>query len=223
MSIELVGNAATVVTIVMFLCPAPQAYRVFKEKCVAPNFNMLPYVTTGMTAMLWLRYALLIHDGPMRNVNLVGSILEVLYSVIFFAYLDHGQASRKNMSILVGAASFTISVLLLVRFMDQKVAIATLGTIASGVNIVTFASPLATLRTVVMSKNCSSFPPFPLQLAMFVTPLLWFLYAQLIHDSFLAVPNGLGIILGIVQLGLRLKYRKNGVEYNKVEGLKMEA
>lgn len=221
MSIELVGHVATVVTIIMFLCPAPLAYTVFKEKQIAQNFNLLPYVTTGMTAILWLRYGLLINDGPMRNVNLVGTILETIYSVIFFTVMDRAQRGRKNSSIVVGSVSFVVSVLLLVRFMDRDVAQNALGMVASGVNIVTFASPLATIKTVLRNQNCSSFPPVPLQLAMFFTPCLWFTYAQLIHDSFLAVPNGLGILLGGLQLGMRLKYP--ATEYKPVQGMKLEA
>ena len=149
MSIELVGHAATVVTIIMFLCPAPLAYKVFTEKSIPQNFNLLPYVTTGMTAILWLRYGLLINDGPMRNVNLVGTILEIIYSIIFFLAMDRPQRGKRNGSILLGAFSFVLSVLLLVRFMEHEVAQNALGLIASGVNIITFASPLATIKTVL--------------------------------------------------------------------------
>ena len=149
MSIELVGHAATVVTIIMFLCPAPLAFKVFREKSISHDFNLLPYVTTGMTATLWLRYGLLINDGPMRNVNLVGTILEIIYSIIFFSAMEGSQRARKNRTILVGAFSFCISVLLLVRFMERDVAQNALGLVASGVNVITFASPLATIQTVL--------------------------------------------------------------------------
>merc|ERR1712130_673693 len=150
-----------------------------------------------------------------------GAVLEWIYSFIFFLYIGPIRP-RKNAVILIGAISFLTSVLLLVKVMEHKVAVQTLGMVASVVNIVTFASPLATLKEVVRTSNCSSFPPLPLQITMFVTPLLWFIYSQLIHDSFLAVPNFLGIILGIVQLGMRAKYPSRPADdYNRLDGVKM--
>lgn len=216
-----VSNAATIVTVSMFLCPFPHAYKTLRTKSAAQSLNILPYVTTGMTAVLWLRYGLLIHDAPMRNVNAIGAVLEWIYSFVFFLYIGPIRP-RKNAVILIGAISFLTSVLLLVKVMEHEVAVQTLGMVASVVNIVTFASPLATLKEVIRTSNCSSFPPLPLQMTMFVTPLLWFTYSQLIHDSFLAVPNFLGIILGIVQLGMRAKYPSRPADdYNRLDGVKM--
>ena len=100
-----------------------------------------------MTAVLWLRYGLLIHDPPMTRVNFVGAILELFYSLIFYRFI--GPIRPKiNTAMILGAFSFTFSCLLLVRFMDDDLAVSTLGTIASVVNVVTFASPLASLKEV---------------------------------------------------------------------------
>ena len=118
-----------------------------RARSCAQNFNLLPYVATAMTAVLWLRYGLLIHDPPMTRVNFVGAILEVFYSLIFYRFIGPIRP-KLNAAMILGAFSFTLSCLLLVRFMEHDLAVSTLGTIASVVNVVTFASPLATLKEV---------------------------------------------------------------------------
>ena len=72
-----------------------------RTKSAAQSLNILPYVTTGMTAVLWLRYGLLIHDAPMTNVNAIGAVLEWIYSFVFFLYIGPIRP-RKNAVILIG-------------------------------------------------------------------------------------------------------------------------
>ena len=75
----------------------------------------------------------------------------------------------------------------------------TVGQVAVGVNIVMYAAPLSTLRTVIQTWNADSIPA-DMVLASSACSTLWFMYGYLVGDSFVAFPNVLGMLLGVVQI-----------------------
>ena len=113
-SIGLLSNVATLVTIFMFLCPFNECRTALQTRTLSPSFNILPYVTTAMTSTLWFTYGLMTEQPPLVRVNIVGIILEVAYSAIFFRI----ARTNKNAKILVGALAFTFSVLALTYIVE---------------------------------------------------------------------------------------------------------
>jgi len=210
---DLVGNGATCVTIIMFLCPFPTIGQINRQKKVPIGFNVYPYAFTAVLATLWWYYGAIIQDGPMIRVNAVGSIIETIYCLILFWRSEPYQVTRPLLSCLLFCIGTLIAVQLFDDIEDGK---SFLGTINVVVNMATFATPLLSVKQVIRSKNCSSFPPLSLQIAMTLTPSLWTWYALIIHDSFLLIPNSLGIALGLFQLSLRLIY-PSGPEPTKAE------
>ena len=57
---DLVGNAATCVTIIMFLCPMPIIGQINRQKAVPHGFNVYPYAFTAVLATLWWYYGAII-------------------------------------------------------------------------------------------------------------------------------------------------------------------
>merc|ERR1711990_1412067 len=57
---DLVGNAATCVTIIMFLCPMPTIGQINRQKAVPHGFNVYPYAFTAVLATLWINYRIFI-------------------------------------------------------------------------------------------------------------------------------------------------------------------
>ena len=104
---------------------------------------------------------------PLVRVNIVGIVLEVAYSAIFFRI----ARTNKNAKILVGALAFTFSVLALTYIVEppgtfqnkgtkldptntflkrvKEFAIQLLGLVCCSVNIICFASPLAAAKEVI--------------------------------------------------------------------------
>ncbi|TKY55189.1 Bidirectional sugar transporter SWEET5 [Spatholobus suberectus] len=75
-------------------------------------------------------------------------------------------------------------------------------------NILMYVSPLTVMRQVIRTKSVK-YMPFLLSLANFVNGVVWTTYALLKWDPFVAVPNGLGTLSGLVQLILyAVYYRK---------------
>lgn len=69
---------------------------------------------------------------------------------------------------------------------DYEKATSHMGIICSGVTILFFAAPLASLLHVIKVKSSESLP-FPIILSTFIVSIQWFLYGLIIHDKFVQV------------------------------------
>lgn len=78
----------------------------------------------------------------------------------------------------------------------------TVGRMAVCFCICLFASPLASLRTVVQQQSTSSIP-VPFTVASILNCFLWTVSGLLdLHDMNVIIPNVLGLLFGLVQAGL---------------------
>ena len=79
-----------------------------------------------------------------------------------------------------------------------------LGLYATGICIVLFASPLSTIATVISSRNAASILA-PLTASQVTNCLMWTVYGVFAaKDIFVWGPNGTGLVLGLIQLALKL-------------------
>ncbi|KAL3834394.1 hypothetical protein ACJIZ3_009130 [Penstemon smallii] len=82
------------------------------------------------------------------------------------------------------------------------------GPIAVVFGIIMYCSPLFVIRNVYKTKRVG-YLSFLFCLASFLNGIAWFIYAFLpTIDLYLAIANGIGILLGIVQLGLLCMFRE---------------
>lgn len=72
---------------------------------------------------------------------------------------------------------------------------------------------LAVQKTVVTTKSVE-YMPFLLSFFLFLNGGVWTLYAVLVQDWFLGVPNGVGFILGTAQLVLYAIYSNAKSSYS---------
>ncbi|GMP53525.1 hypothetical protein CsSME_00018967 [Camellia sinensis var. sinensis] len=85
----------------------------------------------------------------------------------------------------------------------------------SGASLVSmFASPLFVINVVIRTRSVE-FMPFYLSLSTFLMSTSFFLYGILNGDPFIYVPNGIGTILGIVQLALFFYYKNTSGEVSR--------
>uniref|UniRef100_A0A5B6Z1F8 Putative bidirectional sugar transporter SWEET2 n=1 Tax=Davidia involucrata TaxID=16924 RepID=A0A5B6Z1F8_DAVIN len=82
----------------------------------------------------------------------------------------------------------------------------------SGASLISmFASPLFIINLVIRTRSVE-FMPFCLSLSTFLMSTSFFLYGYFNLDPFVYVPNGIGTILGIVQLVLYSHYKNTSRE-----------
>ncbi|PKI55217.1 hypothetical protein CRG98_024508 [Punica granatum] len=83
-----------------------------------------------------------------------------------------------------------------------------LGVICDVFNIIMYGMPLSIMKKVVTTKSVE-YMPFFLSLTGFLNGCIWTSYALIKFDIYLLISNGLGAILGAVQLVLYACYYKS--------------
>ncbi|XP_028072682.1 bidirectional sugar transporter SWEET2-like isoform X4 [Camellia sinensis] len=89
-----------------------------------------------------------------------------------------------------------------------------IGFLSGAALISMFASPLLIIKLVIRTRSVE-FMPFYLSLSTFLMSTAFFLYGIFNFDPFIYVPNGIGAILGIVQLALFFYYKNTSGEASR--------
>ncbi|KAK1592658.1 hypothetical protein Q3G72_028398 [Acer saccharum] len=181
------GVIGNVISVLMFLSPLGTFIRIIKHKSTE-DFQSLPYIST---------------------VNGFGILVEAVYISLFLIYSPSRQI-RITTSVLVGIMDvgfLSAAILVTQLVLEGEVRIYAIGLMGAVLNIIMYASPLSAMKTVVTTKSVE-YMPFLLSFFLFLNGGIWAVYALLVRDYFLGVPNGTGFLLGTAQLLLYAIYRK---------------
>ncbi|KAK9933810.1 hypothetical protein M0R45_020985 [Rubus argutus] len=219
-----IGVIGNLISVLMFLAPVYTFSRIVRNRSTE-EFTSLPYVCTFLNSFLWTYYGI-IKPGAylVSTVNGFGVLAEIIYLSLFLTYATANK--RTNTVIWIGILDVGFPIVaILVTWLALKgdVRINAIGFLGAGLNIIMYASPLAAMKTVVTTKSVE-YMPFWLSFFLFLNGGVWLFYAWLQQDYFLGVPNGMGFLLGTVQLLLYLIYKKptKKEEKNLSSGLRVE-
>ncbi|XP_027338567.1 bidirectional sugar transporter SWEET17 isoform X2 [Abrus precatorius] len=192
----------------MFLSPVPTFWRIMKHKSTE-DFSSIPYICTLLNCSLWTYYGIIkAGEYLVATVNGFGIVVQTIYIILFLIYAPKGI--RAKTSILFGIVDvgiLAVAVIVTQLTLHAEARSGAVGIMGAGLNIVMYSSPLSIMKTVVTTKSVE-YMPFFLSFFFFVNGGVWLLYAVLVRDVILAVPNGSGFLLGAMQLGLYGIYRK---------------
>ncbi|KAB1213969.1 Bidirectional sugar transporter SWEET17, partial [Morella rubra] len=215
----LVLFAGNIISVLMFLSPVAIFWRIIKHRSTE-DFDSLPYVCTLLNSSLWTYYGI-IKSGELlvATVNGFGIVVEIIYILLFIIYAP--TELKVKTAILVGILDvcfLAAAVLVTQLALQGETRIDAVGFLGAGLNIVMYSSPLAIIRTVVTTKSVE-YMPFFLSFFFFLNGGTWALYALLVHDYILLVPNGTGFLLGAAQLVLYAIYRRTSNPCKNVSGV----
>lgn len=157
----------------------------------------MPFVTPGVILV--------------ATVNSIGAAFQFIYAIIFIIYADKSKKLRMSALLMAVFAFFGMVVFVSLRFLETHLRQMVVGYLSVFSLISMFASPLFIINLVIKTQSVE-YMPFYLSLSTFLTSLSFSTYGVLKFDPFLyvsmflQVPNGIGTILGIVQLALYYYY-----------------
>eukprot|EP00090_Calanus_glacialis_P009977 TRINITY_DN18359_c0_g1_i1.p1 TRINITY_DN18359_c0_g1~~TRINITY_DN18359_c0_g1_i1.p1 ORF type:complete len:217 (+),score=52.70 TRINITY_DN18359_c0_g1_i1:74-724(+) len=195
---DIVGNSATITTIIQFLVGSQVCAVFYKNKTTGETSGLTFLVGVVMT-FAWYSYGRLIDDPSIQLVNAVGLVLQTLYCFCFYAFTPSKFDTGRRMVLTV---LFVVLVQLYIRYEDDiPTAQLRLGLLCSSMAVAYCSAPLASVQHVFSTGSTQSMP-FYLILATVAVTGQWTLYGIIIQDSFVLVPNLLGCAVASFQLAL---------------------
>lgn len=197
-----VGIIGNVISLGLFLSPFPTFVKIVKWKSTE-NFSGVPYVVTLLNCLLWIFYGIpVVHPNSLLvvTINSAGCFLEMIYICIFFAYTNKKERVKVCRMLTVVVAVFVaIAVFTLTLAHTHEKRTLIVGSVCVIIGICMYAAPLTILKLVIETKSVK-YMPFYLSLAAFLNGVVWTTYAGIHFDIFVTIPNGLGALLGLIQL-----------------------
>jgi len=196
----------TVCTIGLFLTGTQICARIYRMHSTG-DISGFPFVATFLNCSLWCLYGYSANNSAILLVNTIGACLQAGY-VLF--YIRYSQDRTAYLRLVLSAVAFLacVSYYLQYYLVDNRTIIYHTGLICCFMTVIMFGAPLASLKEVILKKSTDSLS-FPLCFANFIVASEWAIYGVLISDKFVQIPNGLGAILGIIQVSLFLKYPRD--------------
>jgi len=195
---DVVGNAATICTIVQFLVGAQVCLGYYRAKSTGESSIMTFLVGVVMT-FVWMNYGRMVEDSTLQTVNTTGLILQSIYVFAFYSITSHKLQAGKKIFLTI-LLLFIIG-MYIITAEDLKGITLNIGWLGAIMSVAYCSAPLASIHEVCRSGSTKSLP-FYLILTTCVVTGLWSTYGRIIGDSFVMVPNSLGFLAATFQLGL---------------------
>lgn len=202
------GWLATATTMYLYIAPIAPMVTIIRAKSTQ-QFDSTPYLVTCTTCILWVIYASLT-PGRLNPLvtNGIGATAETCFLLIFIIY--HTRPQRTILLAKIGLMLlFTGGIGFAAFVVDTKVSLdaaeTSLGVVCTALNILTYASPLGVMSTVIRTRSVE-FMPLGLSVATLLVSLIWAWYALWVGDLYIAICNNCGVALGIAQVLLYARY-----------------
>uniref|UniRef100_A0A6N2LYG8 Bidirectional sugar transporter SWEET n=1 Tax=Salix viminalis TaxID=40686 RepID=A0A6N2LYG8_SALVM len=210
------GIAGNIFAFGLFVSPIPTYRRIIRNRSTE-QFSGLPYIYALMNCLIcmWYGTPLISADNLLVvTVNSIGTVFQSAYLILFIIYAE-GKTKVSMLALLLGVLGvFAMIVVGSLQIHDQMIRWISVGSLTVVSLISMFASPLFIINLVVRTKSVE-FMPFYLSLSTFLMSTSFLLYGVLNFDAFIYVPNGIGTILGIMQLLLYFHYKKKSIQESK--------
>jgi solute carrier family 50 protein (sugar transporter) len=173
------------------------------------SLNVLPQALMVASTQAWMCYALAVPNGFIVASNLPGAIAAMYFVTTTLPLMPREPHAKRHQvqAVLVGAttAMLTLWTVLVFKAVSHETIVFVLGAYGSAICVLLFASPLSTVADVISTRNAASIYA-PLTGAQCTNCLMWTVYGLAIGDVWVYGPNGTGLVLGLLQLVLKIVY-----------------
>ncbi|XP_057966963.1 bidirectional sugar transporter SWEET2 [Malania oleifera] len=202
------GVAGNIFAFGLFVSPVPTFQRIIRNRSTE-HFSGLPYVYALLNCLicLWYGTPLVSSNNLMvTSVNSVGAVFQLTYIIVFITYIEKAKKVRMVGLLLAVLCLFAIIVVGSLNIINRSMRQIFVGSLSAASLISMFASPLCIINLVIRTQSVE-FMPFYLSLSTFLMSTSFLIYGIFNYDAFIYVPNGIGAVLGVVQLVLYSYYK----------------
>eukprot|EP00759_Apiculatamorpha_spiralis_P048496 PhF_6_TR43674/c0_g1_i1/m.67116/K15382/SLC50A, SWEET; solute carrier family 50 (sugar transporter) len=199
--VDCLAFLSMILTIGMFSYPLRAAREMTANQTIG-NTNPALYSAMLVNCLLWTAYGVITDKITIVICNAVGIVVSS-YTLAVFMLLAM-QATRPYIAVVTTVLG--LSFVLLHETRNDESFVDYLGILGNIASCVMFASPLSGLRAVVASGRADSIPIGQVWLNT-CTALSWCLYGIATSQGYVVAPNGIGLLLCAVQIGLYIRYK----------------
>ncbi|XP_029177237.1 sugar transporter SWEET1 [Nylanderia fulva] len=194
---EIVGTCAMYTTMAQMLAGTLICKDIYK-KGTARGVDPMPFLGGIGLCILMLRYALMLSDSTMINVNVFGLLTNIIYMTVYYYYAPN---TREVFNLIFKVTVFVIIFLVYAQVEHPANVEFRFGIVVTVLLLLLIASPLMHLEKVIKTKS-TEILPFPLIFMGTMVSFLWLLYGIIINNVFIIFQNAVGFTLSIAQLSL---------------------
>lgn len=189
--------AGIIIGIMLSLSPIPTFIDIAVHSKTTGGYTAAPYISAFLCCSMWLTYAFLAGSSKsdLIPLNALSFVIYFIYCGVFLFYAHNKSKVLQLYIAALGVLAITVSAAI---FTKSLILIGVLATIA---NCLMFAAPLAVLNQVIQTKSVR-YMPFLLSLTSFLCASVWLVWAVVVQDYFVLIPNALGTFFGLIQLVL---------------------
>lgn len=207
------GIAGNIFAFGLFVSPIPTFRRIIRNQSTE-QFSGMPYIYALLNCLIcaWYGCPFISSDTILvTTVNSVGAVFQLSYIIIYITCAEKRKKFKMSGLLLAVFCVFAAIAIGSLLVSDLEVRHLVIGFLSCATLISMFASPLSVMNLVIQTRSVE-FMPFYLSLSTFLMSTSFLLYGIFNFDPFIYVPNGIGTILGIVQLALYFYYNNKSKE-----------
>lgn len=208
--------AATLASCNLYFSLTPELRRVHSEKSIS-TMPLLPILSMLASATCWVLYGCVAGDVfPVAVTNIVGVALSLGYVIVYFRNAAELKSRvLRQVAILLAVILAVVCYCVWCPFSHHCLKLQT-GYLACVISALLFASPLVVLKRVMAEKN-SVYLPRTMVFSGLLNSLLWSVDGILVSDMFVASPNFINGVLGLLQLALIVIYPKRSTDMTELD------
>lgn len=168
------------------------------KKGTAKGIDPMPFLGGIGLCILMLRYALMLNDSTMINVNIFGLLTNIFYMIVYYYYAPN---TKEVLKLIYKVTVFVVIFLVYAQIEHPTNVEFRFGMVVTILLFLLIAAPLMHLKEIIKTKN-TEILPFPLIFMGTLVSSLWLLYGIIIGNGFVIFQNVVGFALCIAQLSL---------------------
>lgn len=220
-ALGILGNIASCI---FFLSSAPTVARIVRCKSTDGISGDL-YVFKLFNCLLWSLYGLPFvhpHDFWVVLTNSFGCVFALMYIIPYLCYATTKERVGLLWKLCVIVSSFIIIVVLtLVLEHSQQNRIYVVGSLSAAVSSGMHMTLLSQCGMAIKSKDAKYLHP-DASLTAFMKGAIWTSYGIVNFDIFILIPNGIGVLIGVIQVVMVVLMMSKRAKETKLSGASFE-
>lgn len=201
---DLVATSAMITTMGHMLSGTLICKDIYR-KGTSKGVDPMPFMGGVGMCTLMLRYALMLQDPTMINVNVFGLLTNIAYVAVFYCFAPQRNETH---TLIAKVAAFVTVFLVYAHLEDSGKIEFRFGLITTVLLLLLIGSPLVHLAEIIKTKN-TDILPFPLIFMGTLVSFQWLLYGLIIGNGFIIFQNVVGFALCVVQMSLFVIFPSN--------------